>query len=270
MYEFDEDTAVRVQADGSYRGIVTDRWSVGDRPNGGYLMAIGLRAMSETLAQPDPLTVTTHFLRSPAPGPVAVEVEVVRKGRTVETAEARLHAGDREYVRMLATFGDLRAAAGPTRVTLRPPELPDVDDCVPLPPDGKLPDGTTATIMQRFDIRMTPESVGWVVGRPSERAEAHGWVRFRDDRPVDLVSLVQVLDAFAPAVLVAGHRGSVPTIELTTHFRAHPVPGWLRLATRTNVLVDGYLEEEAEVWDAGDRLVAQARQFARLAGAGEG
>lgn len=267
--EFDADTMVEALGEGSYRAVLTDRWSVGGRPNGGYLLALAARALGQAVEHPDPLTITAHFLRVPSPGELEVATEVVRRGRTISTVEGRMRRGDVEFVRLLAAFGDLGAASGPTKVDLQPPELPAPERCVTPPVDGRMPDGTHISLMERFDLRLTPESSGWAVGRPSGRGEHAGWLRFRDGREPDLLSLALVVDAFAPAVFSAGHIGSVPTIELTAHLRAHPAPGWLRLVTRTNVLVDGYLEEDAEVWDAEDRLVAIARQFARLAAPGE-
>lgn len=270
MHEFDADTAVGATGEGSLGGVISDRWSVADRPNGGYLMSMGVRALASALPHPDPLTVTGHYLRSPVPGPMTATVEAVRVGRTVSTAEARLFQNDREFLRVLGTFGDLRGAAGVTDVQVKPPGMPDIEDCIRAAPDGLMPDGTLISIMQRLDVRMAPDALGWLRGEPSERAEVCAWIRFRDGKEADLISLALIVDAVAPAVLSAGHRGSVPTIELTTHFRGHPAPGWLRLVTRTRALIDGYLDEEAEIWDSQDRLVAQGRQFARLAGAGEG
>jgi acyl-CoA thioesterase len=270
MSEFDTDTAVRGVGDGAYEADLSDRWSVGGRPNGGYLLAVLARALGASLGQPDPLTMTAHFLRAPAPGPARIDIEVVREGRTLSTAEARLRQGDTEYVRVLGAFGDLDAAKGPRHVELEPPALPAPERCVGVPEDGRMPDGLHISLMERFDLRLTPESVGWLAGRPSGRGEHAGWLRFRDGREPDLLSLALVVDAFAPAVLSTGHLGSVPTIELTAHFRAHPAPGWLRMVTRTRALLDGYLEEDAEVWDSEGTLVAMSRQFARLSGPGEG
>jgi hypothetical protein len=45
--------------------------------------------------------------------------------------------------------------------------------------------------------------------------------------------------------------------------RALPAPGWLRIGLTTRNLAGGFLEEDAEVWDSGGRLVAQSRQLAR-------
>ena len=55
-----------------------------------------------------------------------------------------------------------------------------------------------------------------------------------------------------------------PTLELTTHVRAKPAPGWLKVQHRTRNFAGGMFEEDCEVWDSSGRLVAQSRQLARL------
>ena len=42
-------------------------------------------------------------------------------------------------------------------------------------------------------------------------------------------------------------------------------PGWLRISTSSVDFASGFLEEDAEIWDCADRLVAQARQLAMVA-----
>ena len=44
--------------------------------------------------------------------------------------------------------------------------------------------------------------------------------------------------------------------------RARPAPGWLRVLHATRNLAGGMFEEDCEVWDSADRLVAQSRQLA--------
>ncbi|HCU94231.1 MAG TPA: hypothetical protein DHU96_16510 [Actinobacteria bacterium] len=58
--------------------------------------------------------------------------------------------------------------------------------------------------------------------------------------------------------------GWSPTVELTWHMRDVPAPGPLRVAARCRHVSGGWFDEEAEVWDAAGRLVAQSRQIARL------
>jgi hypothetical protein len=50
--------------------------------------------------------------------------------------------------------------------------------------------------------------------------------------------------------------------SLLLHVWARPVPGWLAASFRTRFLVEGYLEEDGEVWDTAGHLVALSRQLA--------
>jgi hypothetical protein len=61
-----------------------------------------------------------------------------------------------------------------------------------------------------------------------------------------------------------GMFGWTPTLELTVHLRAVPAHGWLRVCHCTRNVAGGLLEEDAEVWDSADRLVAQSRQLTRI------
>jgi hypothetical protein len=74
--------------------------------------------------------------------------------------------------------------------------------------------------------------------------------------------LLLAVDALPPVTFDLGLFGWTPTIELTAHVRALPAPGWLRVTHATRNLANGFLEEDCEVWDSKDRLVAQSRQLA--------
>jgi hypothetical protein len=292
---FDRDTAVAAVGDGRWRATVDDSWGTGHSPNGGFLAAVAARAAAAAAGRPDPLSVTAHFLRATAPGDVDVDVEVVRRGRALATVAARLHQDGAERLRLLAAVGDLAppaagdpaagapaavapAAGGPVAgdvpargapavgpgggagVGRVPPPLAALEDCVPGHPD--LHGGVPVPLGRHLDLRFDPAAVGWSQGRPSGRGELAAWVRFADGRPPDPYALLFVVDALPPSAYDLGVRGWVPTVELTVHVHARPVPGWLRLWLRTTVRAGGYLEEDAEVWDADDRLVATARQMA--------
>ena len=71
------------------------------------------------------------------------------------------------------------------------------------------------------------------------------------------------IDSFPPTIFNAKLPvGWVPTLELTAHLRARPVPGWLRCVFTTRFVTGGFLEEDGELWDGTGRLVAQSRQLA--------
>jgi hypothetical protein len=109
---------------------------------------------------------------------------------------------------------------------------------------------------------LDPASIGWAVGRPSGEGAIQGWFRLVDDRPLDPIALLLVVDALPPVTFDLGMPGWAPTLELTAHVRAKPAPGWVQVRHATRNLAGGYFEEDCEVWDARGRLVAQSRQLA--------
>lgn len=257
-FEFDRDTQVAPLEDGAWRADISPGWNIGTIPNGGYLMAIMLSAVGRRLPHPDPLTVTSHYLGRVAPGkPATVEVDVLRTGRTLSTACARLLQDGRERIRMLAGYGDLEASKGPTLVTAAPPPMPPPEQCVAR-------ETATMEFQNRVDIRLEPSVAGGAMGTPTGKAEVGGWIRFADGREPDIASLALFADAFPPTVLNLDRYGWVPTIELTIHFRARPAPGWLRGWFSSRFLVESHVEEDGELWDSEGNLVALSRQLARI------
>lgn len=257
--EFDTDTALERVGDGRYRGAISERWSVfGGAPNGGYIVSLGLRALTEELDRPDPATVTTQFLAPCEVGPIDVEVEVLRPGGRLGTAVARLIQAGEERVRVTGMLTDLDRASGLDHAADGPPDIPPLEECLPPPDDADLP-----PVIRRFDMRMDPSTVGWVVGRPSGTARMAGWIRLADGRPADALSLPTFADAYPPVAFnLMDELGWVPTLELTVHVRRRPVEGWLRGVFTSRFVVEGYHEEDGEIWDASDRLVALSRQLA--------
>ena len=239
-------------------------WRVigGTAPNGGYLMAIGARAMALRAERPDPVTLTAHFLAPPELGPLDVVTEMVREGGRHRTVAARLVQDGRECVRLLGAFGDLDRADGPTRVLREPPPWPPVAS-LPNPMDG-LGDFPTPEILDRLDHRMPEKTIGWTRGRPSGEGVHGGWARWADGAPMDVFGLLFVADAYPPAVFDLGvtEVSWAPTIELTVQVRERPAPGWLATRFATRALTHGYFEEDGELWDEDGRLVAISRQLA--------
>lgn len=263
--ELARDTSVEQVGHGRWRGTITPRWNVGDAPNGGYTMAMSLRALRSEMPHPDPLTVTGHYLRRCEPGPADLTTEIVKAGRTTSSGEVRLHQGGQERLRILASFADL-SVDGPTRLVGGPPGLPPPQRCVTS--RGELPGGVVAHVEQMFDLRVPDGTYGWAAGAPKGTADHAAWIRFADGSDVDLLGLCVICDAFPPSVLDLGAVGWVPTIELTVHLRGHPAPGWLRARVGSRYLTGGFVEEDVEVWDSEDRLVALSRQMAHAARVG--
>jgi acyl-CoA thioesterase len=271
--EFDRETAVveRPHEPGVYDGDLGVGWQIGAGINGGLLLASCGTALRQAFApdgHPDPFSITAYYLSASRPGPTTLHTQRLRRGRTLSTGSVALVQADErgrevERIRALATYGDLDGLDDDVRTTATPPDLPPVDKCVPndlAPPAIR----AQATLLDRIDVRLDPGCVGWAVGEPSGRGLLQGWLRLTDQRDPDPLMLLLAADALPPVTFDLGMFGWTPTLELTVHVRAKPVPGWLRVTHRTRNLAGGLLEEDAEVWDAADRLVAQSRQLARV------
>jgi acyl-CoA thioesterase len=256
---FDLATAVRRGTDG-WTAEVDPGWGVGDRPNGGYLLALATRAALEALERPHPLAVSAHFVSSPEPGPAELAVAPLRAGRTLSAARVTLAQDGRPRLEALVTAGRLDPAARPAWQAGGPPAIAPLAEC--LPGSANLPGGVRVGLLDHIELRLDPATAGWFSGRPGGRLEMAGWVRFRDGRPPDPLALVQAVDALPPTSFELGLDGWAPTVELTVLVRGVPAAGWLACGVRGRLWQQGWFDEEAEVWDERGRLVAQARQLA--------
>jgi acyl-coenzyme A thioesterase PaaI-like protein len=262
-YEFDTDTAV------SGRFTLTDRWSAFGGVNGGYMLAVCVRALGAAVPFPDPIVASGFFLRPGTPGPAEIRTSVLRAGRTTAFGQASLWRGDREIVHATGAFSNLGGAvnavdgpagvaSGPAGLVFangEPPALPPPDECAAVP-GGALPG---ISIADRIEYR-SAELPGWFRGSPSGAPVAEFWMRFKDGREPDLWALPLLVDAAAPVVLEIGAMST--TVELTVHLRARPAPGWLACRASTRFAGGGYHEEDFEIWDSAGTLVAQSRQLA--------
>ncbi|MFG3121810.1 thioesterase family protein [Streptomyces sp. NPDC017615] len=266
--EFDRDTEVVRREPGVYDIDLSAGWTIINAVNGGYLLAVLGRALADTLPHPDPFTVSAHYLTASQPGPAVVRTETVRSGRTLSTGQASLFQYDAEgneveRIRVLASYGDLAALPDDVRTTAVPPAIPPLDRCLG-PADGPAPVDGSSAITERLMLKLDPATVGWAVGAPSGKGEMRAWFGLADGRDADPLSLLLAVDALPPTAFEIGLTGWVPTVELTVHVRHRPAPGPLRVSITTRNLAGGFLEEDAEVWDSEDRLVAQSRQLARV------
>jgi hypothetical protein len=288
MTIFDEATSVTPCADGLYAATPDARFAIvapgGTTPpavNGGILLATVLRAVLSESPLPYPVATSAHFLRVPLIAPAQVQVTWLKQGRTAATARAALIQDGAVILDTTVTTGalaDVREGRGADSPgadgavtsdeldwTGPPPGFPAISDCVDL---GKWPgtvaaDGTAGFAAQ-VEVLMDPATTGWRDAQPSGRPEMRGYLRLREDRDPDAYQLALAVDALPPVVFGLGAMGWAPTVELTFHMRAVPCPGPLAVAARSRHVSGGWFDEEAEVWDASGRLVAQSRQLARV------
>lgn len=257
MSPFDDDIRLTPLDEAAFAGQVQPAWNIGANPNGGYLLALAARALQlRTPQQPDPLSITAHYLRPGLAGqPCRIDTQLLRSGRSLSTLRATLQQAGDARLELLAAMGRLGDAA-PVLTLPRPP-MPPPEDCLPRSAPAQ---GVELPILQRLDVRLHPDDA-----RPGAagRAELRGWIRFIDGRAPDALACLLLADAFPPAVFgLLGMVGWVPTIELTVQLRRHPAPGWMLGRFWSHDLSDGRVVEDGALWDSTGQLVLQSRQLA--------
>ncbi len=257
---FFDATAVDTK-DMSYKAAIHEGWDVVGNANGGYLMAIGARAMAAAAELPHPVTVTAHYLSPGRPGPVSITPQIVKVGRRLTTVRATLQGPDKPLIELLGSFSDLNRIEGPVRVDASPPDLPPPEDCPLTVPNQEV--GFPPAMMGRVELRLHPDDAQFLAGNPSGDPLLRGWIRLINDEPMDVFGLLLATDAFPPTIFNAKLPVAwTPTVELTAHVRGVPEPGWLRCRFSTRFISGGMMEEDGELWDSSGRLVAQSRQLA--------
>jgi acyl-CoA thioesterase len=305
--EFDRDTAVRrrppggldrlaTAGDGASEAVATagatatalfdadvsPDWRAGRGPHGGYLAAMLLRALTETVADARraPRSLTIHYARAPEPGPVEIQTTIERAGRSLSTLSARMEQDGKLMALALAAFSVPWHAPEISELPLpevEPPE-PRVDG--PRPPHPMAP--PFARHME-FQPRMgTRPFTG-----SQAPMEVGGWLALAEPRPLDALALAFFSDAlFSPPFIRLTEPAVTPTIDLTIHFRASlasepshagaampalgiatPAPGAGAVEQcfarfRSTVVHEGFFEEDGVIWAADGSVLLHSRQLA--------
>jgi hypothetical protein len=256
-------SAVTQREPGRFSAEIDPEWTIGGKPNGGYLLSILARAATSVSAHAHVTAASAHYLHSPEPGPVLIETELLRTGRSASQVRARMEQDGRPCVEALITAS--RLAADTTPFWDRGlPEMSESthEDCPRLIPS--LPNGNRVAIMEQVEVRLEPDSMGFAAGRPSGRGELRGWLALPGAEAFDPASLLFAVDAFPPATFDIEFSGWVPTLELTAYVRAVPAPGPVRVLQRAQLIEAGRVDEACFVWDRTGRLVAQGTQLAGI------
>ncbi|MFI6452987.1 thioesterase family protein [Streptosporangium amethystogenes] len=260
MTKFDEATgAIRVD-ETTYDVCLDPGYSIGGPLNGGYLMAVLLRAVVDASPHEHPVTTSAQFLRAAVPGPAQVRLEQIKTGRTATMTRASLVRDGDSIIESLVTTATLGGATpdwtdGPSVA------MPPMEQCLRLPAPKT---ESNMTLNAQMELAFDPPTIGWLDGRPSGRPEARAYFRMAEPQDPDPYVLALAVDALPPVVFSAGERGWAPTVDLTWHLRALPAPGWLTVIAGGRLISDGWFDEDVEVWDSTGRLVAQSRQLARV------
>ena len=263
---FAEASAVVPQDGTKYTGRIRPGWDIFGVANGGYVMTIAARAMGQVAQQRELISITGYFTNPGRPGPVTVQVRPIKVGKGFSTSQADVMSEERPLLSVIGTYAKPDRTISESKLFKASSfDLPSPSECVQAKPspDGPFP----PPLMDKVSVMIHPEDAAGLMGKPTGIARVRGWFRLLEDESPDPLAVVLACDAFPPALFNTDlPRGWTPTLDLTVHIRDPRPTGWLKCQFRTRFVTGGFLEEDCEIWDEKNNLVAQSRQLALAPG----
>ena len=256
---------------GLYRGEIDNNWNAPIIPHGGVMTTFALRAMQSELANPDQTlrSVTTVFAGQVVPGPIEVDVHILRSGKSASQMYASVaNSGSKVGHSTIAVFGGTRLGFSFCDLTM--PSVPPVEDCRSFwddpPEDFKR--SFNPTFWRNVEGRNAIGHAPWEHWEPGTSERAY-WYRFLEtprlaDGTIDPFAIVTLCDTMPGAI---GEKigpskqiWTSPSADLTVHLVGKARSEWLLAHNRARQAGDGYASVEMNLWDQHGGLVACATQ----------
>jgi acyl-CoA thioesterase len=248
-------------------------WAAPAVPQGGISLAVTVRAMQAALGRPLPLrSVTCVFAAPVEAGPVEIDVEVLREGRSIaQTTGTTRTPGRTAGLTAVGVFGAERP--GFEFTDLEPPDFPDPAGLPsfrdPLPEDVDFDRTPFPIWVHHVEGRPVIGHPPWEAYVPTSSLRAQ-YQRFDEpprlaDGSIDPLALVALCDTMPGAVAERmGNSGEHPwygpSADLTVHLTGTARSEWILARGRARAAYDGYASVEIELWDPRAGLVAYGTQ----------
>ncbi|GAA6153129.1 thioesterase family protein [Pseudoteredinibacter isoporae] len=258
MSLFSQDTQLEERSEGLYRAQVSSNWSIMSAPNGGYLMALLGEAMSRYANLAVPVQVTVNYsAKTQENAPLDIEVQRFAQSRQFDRLQATARQGDRIVLQAFGTFMadyEQEVNCQERLLNLAPKEVCKTRAGMP-----------GLTVFDQVEMRIDPATAGWTKGNTADVSEIYGWMRIPSLSEWSPTSLMMACDTCPPSIFVShGALGWVPTIEMSVHIKHMPKSEWLKARFHSKYLGKTLLQEDGELWDEDDNLVAVSRQLAQF------
>jgi acyl-CoA thioesterase len=265
-------TETTLVADAAVAGRFTTElsadWNAPVYPHGGVTTALAVRAMQQHFEEPL-RSVHALFVSPVPPGPIAVDVTVLRRGRTMSQAVATLTTAGGTGLVATAAFGADRPGFEFTDVVM--PEVAPPQRCRSFGSTAAAEGYELPPLWRNLEGRTALGHAPWETQARTSSEQVH-WYRFRqpprDARgDLDAAALLVLADTMPGAV---GERmGSdagrwlAPSVEMTVRLLGPARGEWILSRIRAHRSGGGYVSLENQLWDPeSGALVAHATQLA--------
>ena len=261
---FSETLASIQPRDGGWRAVIGEDWSQGRATFGGMVAALGNEAMRRLVPMDRALRgLDTTFVGPALAGEVNMDAEILRVGKAVTIARARLWSDGK----VAATLTGIYGAARTTALSITPIVAAGVHPALDFP-ERSGADMGGPSFVQHFGYR-------WAEGaRPftgSSLRTSKTYVRHQDPAPLTESHVVALIDCI-PSVVLQLMSAPAPSSSLTwslqflRHDYSFAPEAWWRIDAEVNSAGNGYSCESCVLIDPSGAPAAVARQMVAVFG----
>jgi acyl-CoA thioesterase len=261
---FSETLATMQPRDGGWRAFIGEDWSQGRATFGGMVAALGNEAMRRLVPEDRALRgLDTTFVGPALAGEVDIDAEILRVGKAVTIARARLWSDGKIAATLTGIYGMARATA----LSITPSVAAGVHPALDFPQRSPADMGGPS-FARHFAYR-------WAEGAQpfagSSLRTSKTYVRHQDPAPLTESHVVALIDCI-PSVVLQLMSAPAPSSSLTwtlqflRHDYSFAPEAWWRIDAEVNSAGSGYSCESCVLLDPNGAPAAVARQMVAVFG----
>jgi acyl-CoA thioesterase len=261
---FSETLATMQPRDGGWGAVIGEDWSQGRATFGGMVAALGNEAMRRLVPADRELRgLETTFVGPALAGEVGMDAEILRVGKAVTIARARLWSDGKIAATLTGIYGMARATA----LSITPTVAAGVHPALDLP-ERSGADMGGPSFVRHFGYR-------WAEGaRPfagSSLRTSKTYVRHQDPAPLTESHVVALVDCIPSVVLQlmstpAPSSSLTWTLQFLRHDYSFAPEAWWRIDAEVDSAGSGYSCESCILLDPNGAPAAVARQMVAVFG----
>ena len=261
---FSETLASLQPLNGGWRAHIGEDWSQGRATFGGLVSALGNEAMRRLVPADRELRgLETTFVGPALAGEVRIDAEVLRIGKAVTIASARMWSDGKIAATLTGVYGSTRATA----LSITPAVAAGVRPALGLPERSPAEMGGPS-FARHFDYRWAEGSLPYT---GSSLRTSKTYVRHKEPAPLTESHVVALIDGIPSVVLQlmttpAPSSSLTWTLQFLRHDYSFSPEAWWRLDAEINSAGSGYSCESCVLLDPSGAPAAVARQMVAVFG----
>jgi hypothetical protein len=252
----------------TYKVNPDSRYFVGKTPHGGYLNALMHKALISSVPHSVAISSSIQYLNRIEAKDVVLEVEVFKVSRGSSSGIVKLIQDKKICSVFNAICSDFDHMKGFDGLETN---LPDIFRDMPIENYkelnyDKVSPGLTPSFMLQLNCKIHPCHAWWDRDINENNAEARcsSFMKLDGGMP-DQFALSFYVDVAPPVVSNKyGPLGWIPTYSLSTHIRQMPTTEIVFADFVAKDINKGYFEQDCNIWDLNENLVASSRQLTRI------